>query len=98
MEDGYLLADHLLTPAEVIAYLRVNVRTAYRLMRTGELPAVRVGRQWRVRQTDLDSWLRQDRPDHPWNRTPSARGTGTGRSTPRVPSSGDEALGQGELA
>jgi excisionase family DNA binding protein len=42
---------------EVLTYLRVTPRTIYRLIRTGELPAVRVGRQWRFRQDDLDAWL-----------------------------------------
>lgn len=46
-----------LTTEEVLTYLKVTPRTIYRLIRTGELPAVRVGRQWRFRQDDLDAWL-----------------------------------------
>ncbi len=46
-----------LTTDEVLGYLRVNARTIYRLIRTGELPAVRVGRQWRIRRRDLDTWI-----------------------------------------
>ncbi len=46
-----------LTTEEVLRYLRVNPRTLYRLIRLGALPAVRVGRQWRFRQMDLDAWL-----------------------------------------
>lgn len=46
-----------LTTEEVLTYLKVTPRTIYRLIRTGELPAVRVGRQWRFRQSDLDAWL-----------------------------------------
>jgi excisionase family DNA binding protein len=46
-----------LTTEEVIAFLRVNARTVYRLIRAGDLPAVRVGRQWRVRRSDFDRWL-----------------------------------------
>jgi excisionase family DNA binding protein len=42
---------------EVLAYLKVTPRTIYRLIRTGELPAVRIGRQWRFRRDDLDAWL-----------------------------------------
>jgi len=51
----------LMTTEEVIAYLRVNTRTVYRLIQAGDLPAVRVGRQWRVRRGDLDAWLEQGR-------------------------------------
>ena len=46
-----------LTMDEVLGYLRVTSRTIYRLIKTGDLPAVRIGRQWRFRQTDLDAWL-----------------------------------------
>jgi excisionase family DNA binding protein len=46
-----------LTTDEVKARLRVTPRTIYRLIRSGELPAVRVGRQWRFRRSDLDRWL-----------------------------------------
>jgi excisionase family DNA binding protein len=47
----------LLTTDEVLGYLRVTPRTVYRLIREGELPAVRIGRQWRLRRTDIDHWL-----------------------------------------
>jgi excisionase family DNA binding protein len=54
-------ASELLTTEEVISFLRVNTRTLYRLIRAGDFPAVRVGRQWRFRRTDLEAWLRRDR-------------------------------------
>ena len=54
-----MVADPFLTPSEVLMRLRVNVKTLYRLIGTGELPAVRIGRQWRVRPLDLESWLRR---------------------------------------
>ncbi len=50
-----------MTTGEVIAFLRVNARTLYRLIHTGGLPAVRVGRQWRFRRSDLEVWLSRDR-------------------------------------
>jgi excisionase family DNA binding protein len=49
--------DDFLTTAEVIDYLHVNLRTVYRLLKAGQLPAVRVGRQWRFRRSDVDAWL-----------------------------------------
>lgn len=49
--------DTFLTVEEIVAYLRVHERTVYRLLKSGELPAVRVGRQWRVRRAALDAWL-----------------------------------------
>ena len=50
-----------LTTEEVLAYLRITPRTVYRLIRSGELPALRIGRQWRFRRTDLDAWLERQR-------------------------------------
>ena len=45
--------DDLLTRAEVARYLRVSDRTVSRLIRTGKLPAARIGRAVRIRQSDL---------------------------------------------
>jgi len=41
----------------VAEYLGVTERTVYNKVRTGDLPAVKVGRLWRVRPGDLDQWL-----------------------------------------
>ena len=49
--------EGFLTTEEVLAYLQVNLRTVYRLIDAGKLPAVRVGRQWRFRRRDIDAWL-----------------------------------------
>ena len=46
-----------MTAEEVLAYLQVNLRTVYRLIKAGKIPAVRVGRQWRFRKRDIDAWL-----------------------------------------
>ena len=52
------MSPSLLTAAEVAEQLRVSTMTIYRLIRRGELPAVRVGRNYRVRTQDLDHYLR----------------------------------------
>ena len=67
-----------LTTEEVLEYLQVNLRTVYRLIKAGKIPAVRVGRQWRFRKRDIDAWLdtqrpRADRPPVPSMPTRSAR-------------------------
>jgi excisionase family DNA binding protein len=49
--------DQFLTTEEVLEYLQINLRTIYRLLKARQIPAVRVGRQWRFRRADLDSWL-----------------------------------------
>ena len=50
-----------LTTEEVLEYLQVNLRTVYRLIKAGKIPAVRVGRQWRFRKRDIDGWLETQR-------------------------------------
>ena len=51
-----------LTTEEVLEYLQVDLRTVYRLIKAGRIPAVRVGRQWRFRKRDIDGWLDSQRP------------------------------------
>lgn len=46
-----------LTVAEVAETMRVSKMTVYRLVHGGELPAVRVGRSYRVPQDALDAYL-----------------------------------------
>ncbi len=50
-----------LTPGEVASVLRVSVEVIRRLLRRGELPAVRIGRTWRVDEDELQRWLRRGR-------------------------------------
>jgi excisionase family DNA binding protein len=49
--------DPFLTTEEVLAYLKVNLRTVYRLIEARKIPATRVGRQWRIRRRDIEAWL-----------------------------------------
>jgi excisionase family DNA binding protein len=72
--------EGFLTTEEVLEYLQVNLRTVYRLIKAGKIPAVRVGRQWRFRKRDIDAWLESQRPRQargvaaPATRTPAASG------------------------
>jgi excisionase family DNA binding protein len=45
------------TVAEVAAELRVSNMTVYRLVQAGRIPAVRVGRSYRIRASDFDRYL-----------------------------------------
>jgi excisionase family DNA binding protein len=47
----------VLTVAEVAGALRVSSMTVYRLIKSGELPALRVGKNIRIRTSDLDAFL-----------------------------------------
>jgi excisionase family DNA binding protein len=71
MDEGFL------TTEEVLDYLQVNLRTVYRLIKAGKIPAVRVGRQWRFRKRDIDAWLESQRP-----RTTRSGSTAAARPAP----------------
>jgi excisionase family DNA binding protein len=47
----------LFTVAEVADAMRVSNMTVYRLIKTGELPALRVGKGYRIFEADLDRFL-----------------------------------------
>jgi len=46
-----------LTAQEVAELLRVSTMTVYRLIKAGDLPAIRVGRSFRVRDVDVDAYV-----------------------------------------
>jgi excisionase family DNA binding protein len=46
-----------MTVAEVAALMRVSTMTVYRLIKAGDLPAVRVGKSYRLREDDVDQFL-----------------------------------------
>jgi excisionase family DNA binding protein len=47
----------LLTVSEVAASMRVSNMTVYRLIKSGELPAVRIGHNFRIREADVERYL-----------------------------------------
>jgi len=88
-----MIDETFLTTEEVLEYLQVNLRTVYRLIKAGKIPAVRVGRQWRFRKRDIDAWLdsqrlRGGRAAVP---APAPADRTTGSSRPRVLVVDDEA-------
>ncbi len=46
-----------LTVAEVASLVRVSTMTVYRLIKAGDLGAVRVGKSYRIREDDVDRYL-----------------------------------------
>jgi excisionase family DNA binding protein len=54
---GPISEDRLWTVAEVADHMRVSNMTVYRLIKAGQLPAIRVGKNYRIRGKDLQSYL-----------------------------------------
>ena len=49
--------SEFVTVEELADMLKVSHRTVQRLVRRKELPAIRIGRQWRFRKEWIDEWL-----------------------------------------
>jgi excisionase family DNA binding protein len=86
-----MIDETFLTTEEVLEYLQVNLRTVYRLIKAGKIPAVRVGRQWRFRKRDIDGWLDSQRPRSGPRMPPPAPEPRPGTARPRVLVVDDEA-------
>ncbi|MFC1949782.1 response regulator [Chloroflexota bacterium] len=51
----------LMTIEEVERYLRFTRKTIYRLVKQGDIPAVKIGNKWRFDKELIDKWLRQSK-------------------------------------
>jgi len=52
----------LWTVSDVAVYLNVTERTIYRLLKDKEIPAYKVGGQWRFKEQDITAWLAHNQP------------------------------------
>ena len=52
------MRDNVFTVKELSDYLKVSDKTVKTLLRTGKIKANKVGREWRVLQSEVDKYLR----------------------------------------
>jgi excisionase family DNA binding protein len=45
--------QNLVTVREAADFLRISARTVYRLIESGQMGAVRIGKQWRIPRSEL---------------------------------------------
>lgn len=50
-----------LTVADVCEYMDVSTFVVTSMLRSGEVPAVKVGREWRVSKLDFEKWINEQR-------------------------------------
>ena len=55
------MSDQIMTIQEVAKYLKLNVKTAYRLVSEGKLPGFKVGGSWRFKKVDLEEWIEKQK-------------------------------------
>ncbi|HBU08782.1 MAG TPA: DNA-binding protein [Candidatus Omnitrophica bacterium] len=51
------MRDKFLTTQQVAAYLRINLFTLYRMIKKSEVPAYKIGGQWRIKKSEIELWL-----------------------------------------
>lgn len=54
---GDYVGERLLTVTEVANLMRVSNMTVYRLIKSGQLAAIRVGKNYRIRESDVNEYL-----------------------------------------
>jgi excisionase family DNA binding protein len=59
MDRVEILKSRVLTVQEVSSYLRVHPSTIYRMLKKNQLPAFRVGSDWRFTVEAIDKWREQ---------------------------------------
>jgi len=62
MDARISLSKGVLTVQELSRHLRISPDSLYRLLKTGQVPAFRVGSEWRFRADAIDQWLRNQPP------------------------------------
>jgi excisionase family DNA binding protein len=56
MDRVEIIKSRVLTVSEVSKYLRVHPSTVYRMLKKNQLPAFRVGSDWRFTVESIDQW------------------------------------------
>ena len=55
------MSDEILTIQELAIYLKLNEKTAYRLVSEGKLPGFKVGASWRFKRIDIETWIEEQK-------------------------------------
>ena len=50
--------SELMTVEETCRYLKITPRTLYRYLRSRQIPAFKLGKEWRFVRSDLEQWIR----------------------------------------
>lgn len=50
--------SELMTATETCQYLKITQRTLYRYLQSRQIPAFKLGKEWRFVRSDLEQWIR----------------------------------------
>ena len=51
--------ENIMTIEEVAKYLKMKPQTIYTWAQKGDIPAIKLGKEWRFRKDVIDEWLNQ---------------------------------------
>ena len=55
------MTDDIMTIKEVVEYLKIRDKTAYRLVAEGKITGFKVGGSWRFRRSEIETWIDEQR-------------------------------------
>ena len=55
------IAKEWLSVADISGYMDVSTYVVTGVLRSGDLPAVKFGREWRVARIDFENWINESR-------------------------------------
>jgi len=58
-----MTTDKWLTLDELTEYLKLSKSHLYRMTQNGDIPASKIGRQWRFDRDEIDNWMKSQKPD-----------------------------------
>jgi excisionase family DNA binding protein len=58
-----MMDNRWLSLAEIASYLGVSRDSVYRWVETQEMPAQKIGRQWKFKVKEVDAWVRSGKAD-----------------------------------
>ncbi|PIQ83043.1 MAG: hypothetical protein COV76_00415 [Candidatus Omnitrophica bacterium CG11_big_fil_rev_8_21_14_0_20_64_10] len=65
--------DRLMTIKEVAEYLAIHEMTLYALIHESDIPAMKLGGQWRFKKSMLDEWLSNEMNRQQLGKTPAPK-------------------------
>ena len=57
-DEAFEIPNEYLTPFEVMGLLFIGKNTFYRLVKSGELRAFRIGKLWRVKKESIEEYIK----------------------------------------
>ena len=54
-----MVEKEIMTVKQIAQYLQMDEHTVYRLVRSGQIPAIKIAGQWRFKRDVIDDWIKK---------------------------------------